>query len=77
MASQIISGASNPSYTNNTGKNVRLILNFLQNATVVNWAGVSAVSSGPLPKEIMLAPNQSFSAICNSYNVVIIKEDGL
>lgn len=77
MASQVISGASNPTYSNNTGKNVRIILNFLSNATSVNWAGVSAVlSSGPLPSEIMLAPNQSFSATCGPYNIVVVKEDG-
>jgi len=29
-----------------------------------------------LPTEIMLAPNQSFSAVCGPYNIVIIKEDG-
>jgi hypothetical protein len=77
MASQVLSGSSNPTYTNNTGKNVRVILNFLSNPTAVNWSGVSASSSsGPLPKEVMLAPNQSFSAICGPYNVVVIKEDG-
>ena len=77
MASQVLSGASNPTYSNNTGKNVRIILNFLSNATTVNWAGVSAVSSsGPLPSEIMLAPNQSFSATCGPYNIVVVKEDG-
>jgi hypothetical protein len=77
MASQVFSGSSNPTYTNNTGKNVRIILNFLSNATAVNWAGVSAVStSGPLPKEVMLAPNQSFSAVCGPYNIAVIKEDG-
>lgn len=77
MASQVLSGASNPTYSNNTGKNVRIILNFLSNATTVNWAGVSAVSSsGPLPSEVMLAPNQSFSATCGPYNIVVVKEDG-
>jgi len=77
MASQVFSGASNPSYRNNTGKNVRVILNFLSNATSVSWAGVSAISaSGPLPKEVMLAPNQSFGAICGPYNIAVIKEDG-
>lgn len=77
MASQVLSGTANPTYTNNTGKNVRVILNFLSNATSVNWAGVSAVSAlGPLPKEVMLAPNQAFSAICGPYNIAVIKEDG-
>ena len=77
MASQVFSGSSNPNYFNNTGKNVRVIINFLSNATAVNWAGVSAVSTvGPLPKEIMLTRNQTFSAVCGPYNIVVIKEDG-
>jgi hypothetical protein len=77
MASRVISGSSNPSYTNNTGQNVRIIFNFLSKPTSVNWAGVSAsATSGPLPQEVMLAPNQSFSAICGPYNIAIIKENG-
>jgi hypothetical protein len=77
MASQVISGASNPTYTNNTGQNVRIIFNFLSNATSVNWAGASTnASSGPLPAEVMLAPNQTFSAVCGPYNIVVVKEDG-
>ncbi len=77
MASQVLSGASNPSYTNTTGQNVRIIFNFLSRATSVNWAGASAnTSSGPLPAEVMIAPNQTFSAICGPYNIVVVKEDG-
>lgn len=77
MASQVISGASNPNYTNTTGKNVRIIINFISEATSVSWAGVSAVATkGPLPGELMLAPNQKFSAVCGPYNIAIIKEDG-
>jgi len=77
MASQVISGNSNPTYTNNTGQNVRVILNFLSRPTTVSWAGVSSnASSGPLPSEVLLAPNQTFSAICGPYNILVIKEDG-
>jgi len=77
MASQVLNGASNPSYTNTTGQNVRVIFNFLRNPTSITWAGVSASSSlGTLPEEVMLAPNQSFSAVCGAFNIVIIKEDG-
>lgn len=75
MASQVLSGSSNPRYLNDTGKNVRVILNFLSNAESVNWAGVSAILY-PLPVEIMLAPNQTFSAVCGPYNIAVIKEDG-
>ena len=42
MASQVLSGVSNPTYTNNTGQNVRLILSFMDNVTSVSWAGVTA-----------------------------------
>lgn len=75
MASQVFSGVSNPTYTNTTGKNVRIILNFLSNPTVINWAGASTTTQ-PFPKEIILAPNQTFSAVSGPYNIVAIKEDG-
>lgn len=45
MSSQVLSGASNPSYTNNTGQNVRIVINFMRNVTAINWAGVSATAS--------------------------------
>ena len=41
MASQVLSGATNASYTNNTGQNVRLIINYMSNVTSMTWAGVS------------------------------------
>jgi hypothetical protein len=45
MASQVLSGSGNPSYTNNTSQNVRIVINYM-NATAakeitINWAGVS------------------------------------
>ena len=33
MASQVLSGASNPSYTNNTGQNVRVVINYMAGTT--------------------------------------------
>ncbi len=75
MASQVFSGASNPSYTNTTGKNVRVIFNFLSNPTSVSWGGATTMTQ-PFPSEIILAPNQKFSANCGPYNIVVIKEDG-
>jgi len=42
MASQVLSGSSNPSYTNNTGQNVRVVINFMRNVSSISWAGVSA-----------------------------------
>jgi hypothetical protein len=168
MASQVLSGASNPSYTNNTGQNVRIVINYMQGSPytpavpasqgnpragipgfpgrapinsdlTINWAGVSATSSSSageivigrnlaystlyrevasggvqaiigtnsegfriiegnvpisasvslavgsnnaagsgvaLPTEIMIAPGQTFSAVCRIYNIVVIPEAG-
>ena len=47
MASQVLSGTGNVSYTNNTGQNVRVIINYCSNTftsggeIVISWAGVS------------------------------------
>ena len=56
MASQVLSGSSNVSYTNNTGQNVRIVINYMKAAVQtpggittyiisMSWAGVSI--SGP------------------------------
>lgn len=133
MASQVLSGNGNVSYTNNTGQNVRVIINFMvgksvasyyeltiawgdgsaaassndllaigkniacgtvlfdpagttrfggmsqSNAAVYNIIAGSSIGvshSSALPTELMLAPNQIFSAICSSYNIVVIPENG-
>lgn len=47
MAAQVFSGSGNFSYTNNTGQNVRVIINYCSNPQAgltsiqMNWAGVS------------------------------------
>jgi hypothetical protein len=41
MASQVLSGSSNVTYTNNTGQNVRIVINFMASPTNITWAGVS------------------------------------
>jgi hypothetical protein len=56
MASTVLSGSSNPTYTNNTGQNVRVVINFMRSlrttfsrgiftlgreTLTINWAGVS------------------------------------
>jgi len=49
MAAEVLSGTGNVSYTNNTGQNVRVIINYLQwagGATApftMSWGGVSIV----------------------------------
>jgi hypothetical protein len=41
MASTVLSGASNPTYVNSTGQNVRLLINYMSNVTRMSWSGVS------------------------------------
>lgn len=119
MASQVLSGNSNPTYTNNTGQNVRVVINYMEGdpttkKLIINWAGVSVSAESKvdnlapiigrnlafstssanvagnmantqgtqsqaisaLPTEIFLAPNQTFSAICKVYNIVVMLEAG-
>ena len=45
MASQVLSGSSNPSYTNNTGQNVRILINYMSGCTSMTWAGVTVTGS--------------------------------
>ena len=42
MAAQVLSGSGNVSYTNSTGQNVRLVINYLETAT--NVSGNTTVS---------------------------------
>lgn len=54
MASQVLSGSSNPSYTNNTGQNVRILINYMASCTSMTWAGVTVSgSSSAVGKEVM------------------------
>jgi hypothetical protein len=180
MASTVISGASNPSYRNNTGENVRVVINYMAGTPftpegppardqfgsirgpgspavpsriTISWAGLSVGSSsntgnisigrnlaysqlfrdtaaggtqavqigelrpgdpgfsrdagfrnagnaiftavgvnnsvalaavannatgfvGSLPTELMLAPGETFNAVCGVYNIVVIPENG-
>jgi hypothetical protein len=83
MASQVLSGASNPSYRNNTDQNVRIVINYMQGTAPIaasgnpntgsfraavpsvitlNWAGVSA-SSALNAKTLVIGRNLAFSQI--------------
>jgi hypothetical protein len=41
MASQVLSGSANVSYTNNTGQNVRVVINYMANPTSMIWGSAS------------------------------------
>lgn len=76
MASQVLSGASNPSYTNNTGENVRIVINYMGGTSTnitLNWAGVSVSAAlaaigrnlASSYIEIVDPPNNPFSIAFN------------
>ena len=48
MASQVLSGSSNVSYTNNTGQNVRIVINYMASPTSMSWSGGSSSSTNTL-----------------------------
>jgi hypothetical protein len=92
MASQVISATGNVTYTNSTGQNVRLVINYMTGTNIsLSWGtGASASTTGTivfgksvpsnvstLPTELMLSAGQTFSSSgSTSHNIVIIKEDG-
>lgn len=86
MASQVLTGNNNPVYTNSTGQNVRVVINYMASCTSMSWAGTSVAGTSTtivrgntnliFPTEIFLANGTSFSAVCGTYNLVVIKEDG-
>jgi len=79
MPSQVLSGSSNPSYTNTTGQNVRVRLTYLREPTAVSWGNsgsMTVTASTPAPKEVILAPSETFTANSGAFNILIIKEDG-
>jgi hypothetical protein len=45
MASQVLSGSSNVSYTNNTGQNVRIVINYMASPTSMSWTGGGSVTA--------------------------------
>jgi hypothetical protein len=59
MASQVLSGTSNPTYTNNTGGNVRVVINYMLSPGGMTWAGVSI--GGPTSNILAIGRNLAFS----------------
>lgn len=74
MASQVLSGSGNVSYTNNTGQNVRIVINFMSAASSTGgislaWASVTRNGEGLLAigRNIAYA-NQNTNSSNNSYS---------
>lgn len=79
MQSQVLSGQSNPTYTNTTGQNVRVIINYmaasnLNSNITVTWAGVSATATSVKA----IGRNLAFSGgvFSNSFNSAIVSIAG-
>lgn len=67
MASQVLSGASNVGYTNNTGQNVRVIINYMSGTNLaMSWAGIIVNSSGLSAIGRNLAYTSATSASANN-----------
>ena len=59
MASQVLSGSGSVSYTNNTGQNVRVVINYMSSPTSMSWkTGVSVEGVNVLA----IGRNLAFSA---------------
>lgn len=69
MASTVLSGSSNASYTNNTGQNVRIVINYMSNPTVITWAGVSVTATSALAIGRNLAFNTGSNTSVQSYSL--------
>lgn len=74
MASQVLSGSSNVSYTNNTGQNVRIVINFMSatestGGISLGWANVTRNGEGLLAIGRNIAhSNQNTNSSNNSYS---------
>ena len=63
MAAQVLSGTGNVTYTNSTGQNVRVVINYLHNDSNVNpvnmtFQGVSVT----IPKETKIGKSLAYSS---------------
>ena len=58
MAADVRSGTGNITYTNTTGQNVRVIINYMSSPTAISWTGASITASNVLA----IGRNLAFSA---------------
>ena len=71
MASQVLSGTGNVSYTNNTGQNVRIVINFMGSVgsiptIVINWGGAGASVSGQTGVSYAIGRNLAFTVLAGT-----------
>ena len=74
MASQVLSGSGNVSYTNTTGQNVRVVINYMRGSSdgagglqvSMSWGGGAATSG---PSVLAIGRNLAFNAGIRSNNL--------
>jgi len=78
MASQVLSGSSNVSYTNNTGQNVRIIINYMANPSAMSWTSTSGGSVTPvLPNSVgAIGRNLAFNNGLSGYTGALSANNG-
>lgn len=75
MASQVLSGTGNVSYTNNTGQNVRVVINYLQAPggggafDTISWGNGASVA---IPVGVRIGRNLSFNNISSGAGVGVV-----
>lgn len=70
MAATVLSGSSNVTYTNTTGQNVRVVINYMRTPTAMTWTGgASITNSNVLAIGRNLAYNTSASSGNNLVNI--------
>ena len=80
MASQVLSGAANPNYTNNTGQNVRIVINYMAGTPFVpavaeqrnSFGGIVRAAAAAVPSTITINwAGVSASSSSNQANTAI------
>lgn len=74
MASQVYSGTSNFSYTNNTGQNVRIIINYMQSSVdgtgrqtlSMSWSGGPSITNSYIASGNPITIGRNLAFINNS-----------
>ena len=58
MSAQVLSGSSDATYTNNTGENVRVIINYMQSSsTGLSISGLESLQAIPTLERLLLVDN--------------------
>ena len=71
MATQVLSGQGDITYTNSTGQNVKLVINFIYgNNFKVEWGG-----STKLKFDMLAAPQLANKQVCYGKNLAFLRGD--